>query len=459
MHADKPLFWHQGLFLQPQHFQLADQHQLHRLRALRQYGLPYFWGVTGLKIRDGALERREFEVSEIEVLFDSGHLVTFPGNAHIEPRSFDKAWGDGGKPFPVYLGLRKWNPEGGNVAQEEDTAASVNTMFAVSPDPVEQPDLLGSGPPAQLKPMRYVLRLFWENELDDLGAYNIIPLARLERDVQEVRLAENFVPPCITLKASRWLNDIFRDISDQVASRCRRLEQYKNPSGLGSCDLDFTSTVFLLVLRTLNRYAPQLDHYVQAPHIHPWHAFGLLRQIIGELSSFSREMSALGEDAGGKKVLPDYDHENIGLCFEKAREIITNILDSLTAGPELMSQFVFNDPYFTVELPDRAFAAGNSFWLLVRTENPEQALPELLNIAKLSATRGMSTLLARAVQGIGIIHEENLPPGLPRTKGSLCFRIDTESPHWADVANSGSLSLYWDSAPSDLSVYIAAMRG
>ncbi|GKT31374.1 type VI secretion system baseplate subunit TssK, partial [Aduncisulcus paluster] len=90
MHADKPLFWHQGLFLQPQHFQLSDLHQLHRFRAMRQYGLPYFWGVSGLK----------------------------------------GAWEEGGKPFTVYLGLRKWNPEGGNVAQVEDTAASVNTMFA-----------------------------------------------------------------------------------------------------------------------------------------------------------------------------------------------------------------------------------------------------------------------------------------------------------------------------------------
>ena len=70
MHADKPLFWHQGLFLQPQHFQLADLHQLHRFRAMRQYGLPYFWGVSGLKVRKGALERKKFEVTEIEVFFD-----------------------------------------------------------------------------------------------------------------------------------------------------------------------------------------------------------------------------------------------------------------------------------------------------------------------------------------------------------------------------------------------------
>ncbi|WP_031482728.1 type VI secretion system baseplate subunit TssK [Maridesulfovibrio frigidus] len=459
MHANKPLFWHQGLFLQPQHFQLSDLHQLHRLRALREYGQPHFWGLTRLDIREGALERRNFEVSDVEVLFDDGNFVSFPGNAKLEPRSFDKAWVDGEKPFMVYLGLRKWNPEGGNVSLVEDGAPVVNTMFAASPNPEELPDLLGSGPVAQIKPMRYVLRLFWETELEDLGAYTIIPLARLVLDVQQIRLDESFIPPVITLSGSDYLSNIFRDVSDQVASRCRRLEQYKNPGGLGAGDLDFTSTVFLLALRTLNRYAPKLKHLADAPHIHPWKAFGVLRQIIGELSSFSRDFSALGEGINGEKMLPDYNHENLGPCFESARAIITRILDSLTAGPEFMSQFVFEDPYYTAELPDRAFGPGNSFWLLIRMDQTDQASDEILKIAKLSATKGMSALLARAVHGISLTSVENPPPGLPRTKGALCFRIDTESPLWDDIEKSRSISLYWDSAPKEMVAYIAAMRG
>ncbi len=459
MYVNKPLFWHQGLFLQPQHFQLADLHQLYRLRVLREFGQPYFWGLTKLDIREGALERRNLEVTGVEVLFEDGNFVSFPGNAMLEPRSFDKAWQDGEKPFMVYLGLKKWNSEGGNVTLTDDDTITSNTMFAVSPDPEELPDLLGNGPVGQIKPMLYVLRLFWETELDDLGAYTIIPLGRLKLDLEQVRLDESFIPPALTLDSSEYLTNVFKDISDQVASRSRRLEQYKSPGGLGAGDLDFTSTVFLLALRTLNRYAPMLKHFVEAPHIHPWKAFGLLRQIIGELSSFSRDISSLGEGEHGEKLLPDYNHENIGPCFEAARDIISHILDSLTAGPEFMSQFTFEDPYFTAELPDRAFGTGNTFWLLVRTDEPEKAMPELLKIAKLSATKGMSTLLSRAVNGIGMTPVDNPPPGLPRTKGALCFRIDTESSLWDEVQRSGSLSLYWDSAPREMMAYIAAMRG
>ncbi|MGL1862944.1 MAG: type VI secretion system baseplate subunit TssK [Pseudodesulfovibrio sp.] len=460
MHADKPLFWHQGLFLQPQHFQLADMHQFYRMRAIREFSQPHFWGLTRLDIRKGALERRNFEVSDIEILFDDGNLVSFPGNATLAPRSFDKDWEDGEKPFMVYLGLRKWNQEGGNVSLAAgDAAASSNTMFAASPDPEDIPDFLGGGPVAQVKPMRYVLRLFWETELEDLGAYNLIPLAKLVLDGEQVRVGRSFIPPSLTMTASSELTNIFKDIGDQLASRCRRLEEYKNPGGLGSGDLDFTSTVFLLALRTLNRYAPVLKHLAEAPHVHPWKAFGVLRQVIGELSSFSRDVSALGEGPRGEKLLPDYDHENVGPCFQAARAIITRILDSLTAGPEFMSQFLYDDPYYTAEMPARAFGTDNTFWLLVRTDTPEVSLDEILKMAKLSATTGMSALLARAVHGIGLTYQEDPPPGLPRTKGALCFRIDTDSPMWQEVEKSHSISLYWDSAPKEMAAYIAALRG
>ncbi len=458
MHSDKPLFWHQGLFLQPQHLQLVDRHQLYRLKALWKYGLPYFWGVSRLRVREGALERKMFEVSDIEVFFEGGHLLTFPGNALLEPRSFEKAWEDSGKPFTVYLGLRRWDVEGGNVSTHEDTATTINTMFAVPKDPVEQPDLLASGPPAQLKPMSYVLRLFWEDEIDDLGAYHIIPLARLERDVNEVRLDETFVPPCITMNASAWLKAVFRDINDQVISRCRRLEQYKNPSFTGSGNLEIASAVFLMALRSLNRFVPLLDHYAATPHVHPWHVYGVLRQLVGELSSFSGEVSALGEDSDGAKMLPEYDHTNIGECFEAARKLIGRVLDSLTAGPEFMEQFVFDDPYFTVDIPERVFTKGMTFWLLVKADKTEQ-MPKLLEQAKLSATRGMSNLLAMAVHGIGLESVQTLPPGLPHGKDMLCFRMDTDSPQWAEVVSTGSLSLYWDNALSDTIAYVVAIRG
>ena len=41
--------------------------------------------------------------------------AVIPDNASVEPRKFEGDWVDGGKPFTVYLGIRRFNPMGENV--------------------------------------------------------------------------------------------------------------------------------------------------------------------------------------------------------------------------------------------------------------------------------------------------------------------------------------------------------
>ncbi|MGL1932058.1 MAG: type VI secretion system baseplate subunit TssK [Desulfotalea sp.] len=459
MYQKKPLFWHQGLFLQPQHFQQSALHQQDRLNTLRYYGHPYSWGVTSFSIRKQPLESKVFEVKNIEIMFEDGNFVSFPENAILKPRSFDTAWEDRGKSFTVYIGLKRWNDVGGNATVEDrDSEQNSNTMFSVSPDPEELPDLLGGGPVGQIKPMHYVLRLFWETEIEDLGSYHLIPLARLEMIGDQVRIDETFVPPLLTMRASDYLLGLFRDVSEQMAARGRRIEQYKNSSNAKDT-LDLSSTIFLLALRSLNRYIPQLKHLTLAPHLHPWDVFGLLTQIVGELSSFSSDITALGESPKGEKIVPDYDHQNPGPCFSAAVKVISDILDKLTLGPEFIGKFIFDDTFFSVTIPKRAFAANNSFWLLVQSNDSGAIVDEIVNIAKLSATKGMSVLLARAVHGVSLSLVENPPPGIPQSSNGLCFSIDIESPLWAEVESTGNLSLYWDGAPPEIIANLVVLRG
>ena len=51
----RPVFWYQGLFLQPQHFQHADLFTQSLLAPLRRYLQPYFWGVCRLWVNETAL--------------------------------------------------------------------------------------------------------------------------------------------------------------------------------------------------------------------------------------------------------------------------------------------------------------------------------------------------------------------------------------------------------------------
>ena len=66
--------------------------------------------------------------------------------------------------------------------------------------------------------------------------------------------------------------------------------------------------VYILALRSVNRYVPLLHHYTETPNVHPWIIYAALRQLVGELSSFSERVNALREFSDYDSRLSRYDH-------------------------------------------------------------------------------------------------------------------------------------------------------
>ena len=185
---------------------------------------------------------------------------------------------------------------------------------------------------------------------------------------------------------------------------------------------------------------------------------GLLRQLIGELSTFSAEISFSGEDREGNKLLPNYDHGDIGECFNAALAVITQLLDQITAGPEYMIQLLYDGTYFGAELPPSIFEGRNRFYLVVETAaDPNEVLSSMESIAKLGCRESLPILIARSLSGVGIAHLEQTPQELPRRANALYFQIDHHSDQWAQVQKVNNAALYWDSAPEDLKVELMAV--
>jgi type VI secretion system protein ImpJ len=379
--------------------------------------------------------------------------VDFPGNAVIEGRSFDEAWVEGGKPFTVFVGARKWNHVGENVTvlSKLENISDVTTRFVTTTDPEETPDLHQGGPPAQVKRLNYALKIFWETERDQLGDYVLIPLAQLERVGEEIKLSEDFVPPCLAISNSEPLIKMIQEVRDQIAARSHQLESYKRERGIHTAEFGSRDMVYLLALRSLNRYVPRLFHMTESQHVHPWTAYGLLRQLIGELSSFSERLNVMGEFEDGTRLLPGYDHRNLWECFSAAIGLVTQLLDEITAGPEYVMQLLFDGTYYAADLSPAMFEGRNRFYLVLETEeDPQSVLQSLETIAKLGSRESLPILIARALPGIKLEHLPVPPQELPRRAHSVYFRIDHHSDQWAQVQTSNNIALYWDAAPEDL---------
>ncbi len=457
----RALFWHQGLFLQPQHFQLKDQYDQALLTPYNKFLSPHFWGIGEIELQEAALGRRSFEIASGAFLFPDMTYVVLPGNALIEARSFDESWVEGGKSFPVYLGLRKFNEGGENVTvlSNINYIADVNTRFVTAADADEIPDCHQNGPPAQVKQMYYVLRLFWESEMAAAGDYELIPVGRLEKSGDEIVLSSRFIPPCISLAGSGVLDRLIREIRDQIAARARQLESYKRDRGIHSADFGARDMLFFLALRSLNRYVPVLTHLTETRRVHPWSVYGVLRQLVGELSAFSGQISVTGETADGNVLLPAYDHRNLWSCFSGAQKLVARLLDEITAGPEYIIELLYDETYFSADLPPALFEGRNRYYLVLETEADSQAVVrDAEGIAKLGTRELLPILIARALPGIRLQHQSVPPQELPRRAHSLYFQIDHNSDHWSEVKQQYNLALYWDSAPQDLKIELMVVE-
>jgi type VI secretion system protein ImpJ len=452
MKTQRPLFWHQGLFLQPQHFQLQDQVDQSRLVPFLRYLQPHFWGVGEAEIDEEALGAGSFNLSSGSFLFPDGTYLEIPGNALVDPRHFDRGLLDG-KPLQVYLGLKKWNNAGENVTvtngREEVCRAA--TRFVAMADPEEVRDLHSGGPDGQVKRLHHLVRIFWEGELDQLGDYLLIPLARLEKNGADVRLSTRFVPPSLALDASEPLMRLVREIRDQLAARSHQLEQYKKQRGVQSAEFGSRDMVYLLALRTLNRHVPHLFQLTETRPVHPWGVYGALRQLVGELSTFSLGVNVLGELDGGHRMLPPYDHKKLWDCFSAAQDLVTRLLDEITAGPEYVVRLAFDGAYFAAELKPALLEEGSRYFLALRTEEDLQVvLHSLETVAKLSAREHLPVLASRALPGLFLEYLQVPPQELPRRARTLYFAVDHHNDQWAMVAKGNNIALYWDSAPTDL---------
>jgi type VI secretion system protein ImpJ len=430
------------------------------IEPLHQKLTPHFWGVGSMAVKSAALGNRSIGLTSGSFLFQDMTYAVVPDNAVIQSRPFESAWEDGGKPFMVYLGLKKFSPSGENVTVVEDMnrIGDVTTRFAATDDAEEIKDLHGNGPNAQVRHLHLVLRFFWENEKDQLGDYELIPLARLERQGDAIVLSDQFIPPCLNLGAVPVLERLVKEVRDQISARGRQLEAYKRDRGIHSAEFGSRDMVFLLALRSLNRYVSMLVHLTEAGQVHPWTVYGVLRQLIGEMTTFSERISVTGTLDDGTALIPAYRHQDLWHCFSSAQRLITQLLDEITSGPEYMMPLLFDGTYYATDLPPAIFEGRNRFYLALETETDPQALmASVEQIAKFSSREYLPILIARSLPGIKLTYLQAPPQELPRRANTLYFQIDHHGDPWAQVQHGNNLALYWDSAPEDLKAELMAV--
>ncbi|MDQ7031988.1 MAG: type VI secretion system baseplate subunit TssK [Desulfonauticus sp.] len=460
--SPRPILWHQGLFLQPHHFQQLERNIEYLFSSVLCKAKPFFWGITSLDIDIDSIGEGYFKINKLEALFQDGSWVAFPGNAKIVSRSFKQLFEEyeNRDAFKVYIGLAKWDLSTPNVKEvREDSGEYSKSRFVSLIDPERVEDLYLNGPPASVRFMNYVLKIFWDSELENLGDYFLIPVAVLKRDGSSVVLSKEFIPPVLSLNSSASLKQIITNIRDQIASRVKVLEGYKLLKEISFSDLQGNTLRYVMALIVLNKYIPLLTHFINIGVVHPCELYGKLLELIGELSSFTDRINAMGRTYSGNELVPEYDHKDIGRCFLEVKTLIEELLSSIIVGAENIIKLERDGDEFCAQIPFELLDSKNRFSLVLNTkEDKSKVVDAFDSLVKVAPKEMMTTLISRALPGLAVIHKATPPAGLPKDPHSLFFELDTSDPLWMDLKRTGNICLYWDNAPEDLKVMLVVSK-
>ncbi len=452
MKGHRPVYWSQGLFLHPQHFQAADEATARQIELLRLYGLPYFWGIRRLVFAGSDLDH-SVSVEQIEAVFPSGAVVNVPFDASLAPLALGSDWPAPDRPGMLYVGLAL--PRSGGNASVESRGEFAGTRFVYMEEPETMPDMYGTSAPAPVQRLKYAPVLIKDTDLDRYADFEYMPIAVLRRVGEHIEFDPQFLPPLLSVSASPLLEALVREVQDAALSCAGRLAGYKASVSSEAPDMRFTLNFSALGI--LNRNLPALVHLQSAANTHPWHVYGVLRVLAGELSGFYEDMDCLGRTSAEPKGIPDYDHENPKACFLPLCNLLSKLMSNLGIDQSRTLHLLPDPPYFTADIPEDFISSACRYWLWIRSDAMNESMAEELpRFAKLGARDKLNLIIAKAVSGVPLTKVPSAPPGFLKRADAAWYSIDSAHPLWQNIVEQGKISLFWEGAPERAEVLFVA---
>ncbi|MDR1080993.1 MAG: type VI secretion system baseplate subunit TssK [Deltaproteobacteria bacterium] len=458
----RPIYWQQGTFLEPQHFQLLEYQRRADLSFILEALHPWPWGFSELRLNADALASYTLEIVGMDLWLPGGRRLVVPGNARVAPASFRKAWTNPDELLEVFLAVPEFVPEAANVDDQdgrpEQGGRAPRRLFTPAP-PENVPDLLGGGPAARVETLVYNAALLFGDEVRDAGGCGVLPVAKLVRQGEKVMRAD-FAPATLRLYPGSPLLELAADVAELLKAKGRELEEYKiTPSQSRLESLASNSLALVTALGIVLRHTARLHHLLNCPAVHPYTVFSAIRELAAELTVFAPGISALGEPLTGEGGAPvPYDHKDPLPSFRETAALVGRLLDTMTPGPDLYAVFQRDRNGFTVALPPLP-EGGCIFWVSARTElAPEEAKAGLSAFAKMASPERARNLVSYNLPGVTLTPLREAPVGLPKRPDTVYFAVRQKDPMWDEAVKAGRIALFWDGAPPKAELALVGSR-
>jgi type VI secretion system protein ImpJ len=435
------VYWHEGMFLRPHHFQAADRHWADQLRHNARFDVYHNWGVRAIDIDPDALKNYRFEVHRLEARLRDGTVVLADRDRNPLPgldlRAAIEKLPPGGM-ADVLLGVPVLQ-----LGRENAAAGGADTRYQIDAPREPVPDE-NTGQNPRLVQYRWLNPRLFTADSQDATGYETIPVARLERSVQvsaPPQLHAWYIPPVLACDAWAALGDgVVGQVYFRVGNMVKQLAQRVKDQRITFDSNAPEDRKIFERLRALNEAYATFGVIARAGGVHPFPAYLELCRLAGRLAVFGKNPTVLDDD-----LLP-YDHDDLGRCFFSVKRFIDELLtQDFDQGYE-MRPFVGSGLRMKVNIEPAWLAPAAQ--VLVGVESPLPAaectrlLTGKLNM-KIGAFERVDEIFKLGLRGLDFVPVPNAPRVLPPSTRLTYFQINRDSSRdeWDHVTKTYNLAV------------------
>jgi len=440
MNFSNPIYWRQGIFLQPQHFQYSDQYHATSYARLFGFSRSQSYGVSALHISQERLSAGFLSCTVFQAVMPEGIWVDIKQNTHLIDRDIRPLLKVNGT-YRIAFALPPITP-----GLPAVTTAAHDGRFEAPANSEVLPDLYNDSPDLAIDRLWFRGQYLIGKEIELAKDMSLLTIGYLVVENNTASLNPKYSPPCLQIDGYEVLKHKVQDLVDALLARLARLEKISHPWRISSDSVD---TGFLR------------DRMVQAD----------LAQAITELqyrTSLNVEPAVLYETAlvlaarlcssGGLSFpdMPAWESEDPCRSFNRIQDILIGLLEQLRSGPDSTAVFHHRGGWLEAQIPNAA-RVGQHFAYLILQEVSEV---ELLQSGppKLAPLSHIETIVSRALPGVTVERLNRIPYGLGEGAGAFVWAIDNKDPLWQEANTAGFICLNWLDLPKQARALIVYFR-
>ena len=436
--ALRPVHWHEGMFLRPHHFQLAQRFAAYQSNQTEKFDLHYNWGLRSIELDLDALANYRLVVRSLRARLRDGTTVSIPEDGSLPEVALKSAF-EQDSSFKVLLAVPLLIMGKANLGVN---AATEGARFLVDTQQLEDENTGMNPQPMQVRLLN--LKLLLSNQ--DHQGYEFLPIAQIERSARAEatpQLDTTYIPPVLGCDAWKTLSvDILQAVFDRIG---KKIEQLANRVVSGGITFDSHAQgdpLILERLRAMNEAYTLLGVMAFAQGIHPLPVYTELCRLVGQLAIF--------DDSRRPPELPHYDHDDLGTCFYRVKQHIDKLIDVRDKQDYEERPFIGAGLRMQVSLEPSWLEPIWQMYVGVQVPaevSAEECIRMLTKSGqldmKIASSDRVDEVFKQGMRGLTFAHSPRPPRALPTKAGLVYFQVnrDAQQEEWQKVQKSLALAI------------------